>query len=212
MKTSFLVRLLAVAALGTPALAFAGSPLICHPYAIGSAPTLPGSDGNWKGVNPNYDRRNLERDTLAVLTPSMPILVRMETLRRAAIYATAGMRGWENGDYTTDDRAVAASLLGKLQARVERATGEKRALALFDVGFFTETLRQTNLDKSLDGYATLLEALKLRGPDPEMEFALALAAARPRRPDFDGHVARARSTAKPGSLLAANLDSHFGKS
>ena len=212
MKTSLLLRLFAVVTLGSPALVFAGSPLICHPYPIGSAPTLPGSDGDWKGVNPGYDRRNLERDTLALLTPSTPILVRMETLRRAAIYATAGMRGWDKGDYTADDRAVAASLLEKLQARAKNATDHKRALALFDVGFFTETLRQTNLDKSLDGYATLLDALKLRGPDPEMEFALALASARPKRPELNGHLSRARATAKPGSLLVANLESHFGKS
>src|SRR5688500_4770321 len=72
----------------------AGTPLICHPYIIGAASSLPGSDGDWKGVNPSYDRTHLVRDTLALLNADTPIIVRMETLRRAAIYATAGMRGW----------------------------------------------------------------------------------------------------------------------
>ncbi len=84
----------------------AGTPLICHPYAIGNAKSLPGSDGDWKGVNPSYDRANLVRGTLALLTPETPLIVRMETLRRAAIYATAGMRGWSTqAGFNAEDRA-----------------------------------------------------------------------------------------------------------
>src|SRR6187455_2370169 len=95
--------------------ALAGTPLICHPYNIGSAKSLPGSDGDWKGVNPNYDRTNLVHDTLALLTPETPIIVRMETLRRAAIYATAGMRGWSAAGFNDEDRANTAAILEKLK-------------------------------------------------------------------------------------------------
>ncbi len=191
----------------------AGTPLICHPYVIGAAKSLPGSDGDWKGVNPTYDRTHLVRDTLALLTPEAPIIVRMETLRRAAIYATAGMRGWtDRTGFNSNDRANTSALLGKLQERATSATGPALALALFDVGFFTETLRQTGVDPSLNGYDTLLKARDLRGPDADMEFALALASAWPKRKDHQEHLSRARAGAKDGSLLASNLASHFSGS
>ena len=190
-----------------------GTPLICHPYDIGAAKSLPGSTGDWKGVNPSYDRTHLVRDTLALLTPETPILVRMETLRRAAIYATAGMRGWgDKSGFNAEDRANTSALLEKLQARTTTASGQNLALALFDVGFFTETLRQTGLNQSLNGYDTLLKARELRGPDPDMEFALALASAWPKRKEHTDHLSRARDGAKAGSLLATNLASHFSRS
>lgn len=207
-------RSLAIASLAltlaSPAV-FAGTPLICHPYEIGAAKSLPAGP-DWHGVSRNYDRQHLVRDTLALLTADTPVIVRMETLRRAAIYATAQMRDWDKGTYSAEDRALASSLLKKLRERTKTATGPALALATFDLGFFTETLRQTNVDKSLDGYPTLLKALALRGPDAEMEFALALATSWPKRKERDEHVTRARASAKPGSLLATNLDSHFGKS
>src|SRR5688500_20051787 len=117
-------RFTAVALVGVLAsfTSFAGTPLICHPYAIGAAKSLPGSDGDWKGVNPNYDRTNLVRDTLALLTPETPVIVRMETLRRAAIYATAGMRGWSAAGLNDEDRATTAAIRAKLHARSETAT------------------------------------------------------------------------------------------
>ena len=202
-----------VAAILSSTTVLAGTPLICHPYAIGGAQSLPGSAGDWKGVNPSYDRSHLVRDTLALLTPETPVIVRMETLRRAAIYATAGMRGWsEKSGFNDEDRANTAALLGKLRERTETTTGPARALALFDVGFFTETLRHTGVDASLDGYPVLVQALKLRAPDADMEFALALATSWPKQKEHQQHLARARAGAKHGSLLATNLASHFSGS
>lgn len=199
-----------------PAAARAGTPLICHPYAIGDAKSLPGSAGDWKGVNPSYDRTHLVRDTLALLTPETPVIVRMETMRRAAIYATAGMRGWGKASdpaFSDEDRANTGALLAKLKARATTATGPAKALALFDVGFFTETLRHTGVDPSLDGYGVLVDALKLRGADADMEFALALACAWPvKRDELAAHLARARAGAKPDTLLAQNLATHFSGS
>src|SRR5262245_35556641 len=99
------LRTLLLAAVLAPALVHAGTPLICHPSAIGKAQTLPGSDPtlghtDWKGVNPDYNRTNLVRDTLAALAPETPVIVRMETIRRSVIYATAGFRGLGNGGYS----------------------------------------------------------------------------------------------------------------
>ena len=192
-------------------LAQAGTPLICHPYNIGAAKSLPGSDGDWKGVNPSYDRTHLVRDTLALLQPDTPVIVRMETLRRAAIYATAGMRGWgSSSGFSAEDRANTNALLEALRKRSDAA--KQDALALFDVGFFIETLRQTGLDRTLNGYDQLLKARELRGPDADMEFALALASAWPKRSEHAQHLARARAGAKAGTLLALNLASHFSNS
>jgi len=201
---------LLAALVGATAL-FAGTPLICHPYAIGDAKSLPpGPD--WHGVSRTYDRKNLTRDTLALLQADTPIIVRMETLRRAAIYATAGMRDWDKDRYTAEDRAVATDLFEQLRARTTTATGPAQGLALFDAGFFVETLRHARMDLKIDGYKLLAHAAELHGADPEIEFALALASSWPKRKEHDTHLTRARTGAKPSSLLAANLATHFTKS
>lgn len=214
MKSRSLSPRLALAAIFLSLLAplalRAGTPLICHPYNIGDAKALPG--GDWKGADPKYDRRNLTRDTLALLQPDIPVIVRMETLRRAAIYATAGLRHWEPAAYTADDHATARELYEKLQARTQHATGAAKALAIFDAGFFVETLRHARLDLGIDGYALLAKAGELRPQDAEIEFALALASSWPNRRDTHPvHLQLARAGAAQGSLLAANLNSHFGR-
>lgn len=195
-----------------PATVFSGTPLICHPYDIAGAASLPAGP-DWHGVSRTYDRTHLTRDTLALLRADTPIIVRMETLRRAALYATAGMRNWDKDSYTAEDRAVALDLFERLRARTTDATGPALALAHFDAGFFIETLRHARMDLKIDGYAMLAKAAALRGPDAEMEFALALASSWPnKRSEHPDHLARARAAAKPGTLLAANLATHFGKS
>ena len=121
-----LVALLVVAA---PALA--GPPLLCHPFDIGSARSLPwdGTNAWWQG-RADYNLQNLVTDTEAVLTPSTPVIVRMETLRRAALYASL-------------DEKVAARLLSSsppVQTRPRRA--RLGVSALFDAGYLTETYKQ----------------------------------------------------------------------
>src|SRR5688572_26993758 len=68
--------------------AFAGPPLLCHPFDIGTAQSLPWDGASsWFDKNQNYDLGKLADDTVRLLTPTTPVIVRMETLRRAAIYA-----------------------------------------------------------------------------------------------------------------------------
>jgi hypothetical protein len=124
------------------------------------------------------------------------------------------MRGWSTKTgFTDEDRANTAAILEQLRARTKTATGPALALATFDEGFFVETLRHTGVDKTLSGYDLLVKARELRGPDADMEFALALASSWPnRRAEHTDHVARARAGAKPGSLLAQNLATHFSGS
>jgi hypothetical protein len=191
--------------------ALAGPPLICHAYSIGSAKSLPGGSDRY-GTDSSYDRGHLVADTLDLLATDTPILERMETLRRAAIYATGNLRTWDGEKYTNIDKVLGAELTAKLRERTTTGSADARALALFDLGFFTETLRQTGLDPALDGYEILAKAAELLKGRPEVEFALALASIRPKRAEHAGHLARARADAVPGSLLALNLETHFGKS
>jgi hypothetical protein len=196
-----------------PAALRAGPPLICHPYEIGAAKSLPGAtDGHWLGISKSYDRKTLVGDTLALLTPDVPILVRMETLRRAVIYATGEMHGWEKGTYTAEDREISMTLLKQLRDRATTKDEAKRALALFDAGFFAETLRQTKMDPGFDGYPLLVQAAELRPANAEIQFALALAAVATKRAEQTEHLARAREAAKSNALLASNIATHFSKS
>src|SRR6187397_1918598 len=104
-------------ALAVAAPALAGPPLLCHPFDIGSARSLPwdGTNAWWQG-RADYNLQNLVADTEAILTPSTPVIIRMETLRRAALYASL------------DDK-VAARLLSSVTARA--AAGASSASALF---------------------------------------------------------------------------------
>ena len=216
MASSALVALIALA-LAAPALA--GPPLLCHPYEIGKASSLPMGGGHWKDLRSGYDLARLEADTLAALGPQTPVLVRMETLRRAAVY-------------TMDDEAAALRLLGAVQARAKQPGGGgagSDALAQFDAGYLIETYKNTSWGwkdgssvDGLDGYGMIASALAKRGADPEMEFAAAMASFQDRTRHDDPklrkeaeqrrmmHWNAAVARAPEGSLLAQNLVAHAG--
>src|ERR1700690_1955584 len=68
--------------------AYAGPPLICHQIEIGDAKSLPWASHDWNlSAGDSYDTKNLVRDSLAILDSCTPVLVRMETLRPATLYA-----------------------------------------------------------------------------------------------------------------------------
>lgn len=183
--------------------ALAGPPLICHAIEIGHAQSLPPIDWNSSGTG-GYDLKNLSRDTLAILDSSPSVLVRMETLRRATIYAR-------------HDPATARELLLKLRERADRsdATGHPDALSWFDVGYLAEAYQQwpgknaPNPATGLDGYAWIRRAIQLRGEDPEMEFAAALVTLNGPESAHRKHVQKAIAGAKEDSLLSQNLASRF---
>ncbi len=104
---SIVAALLLTAAVQQPALA--GPPLICHPIEIGNAKSLAWSGPNWRDVKKDYDLNNLVADTLALLQPETPVLERMETLRRATVYAVWAKRDNEVG-FTVKSNAVAEQL------------------------------------------------------------------------------------------------------
>ena len=194
---------IAVVLVGFTSYAQAGPPLICHPIEIGQAKSLPWIDWNQKGTG-GYDLKNLTRDTLAILDSSAPVLLRMETLRRATIYAR-------------QDPQVAKELLTRLQARAATSTdsGLSEALAWFDVGYLIETYQQwigkaePNPAAGLDGYAWVKKAVRLRGQDPEMEFAAALITLTGPESDHREPARKAMAGASNDPLLAQNLASDF---
>ena len=211
MRHTFAVRhVLAASALivSTAALVVAGPPLICHPFDIGTATSLPFGDAsrNWRAVDPDYDRSRLVDDTLALLTPSTPVVVRMETLRRAIAYVS-------------DDRSRAEALLAAVQARAVKAPkSDAEALALFDAAYLVDAYQQmkgygTGLDTltgRADGYAMLQTAMQRRPDDPAMHLAAALmTSAKDRRSLHAAHVQKARDGARADALVARNVASHL---
>jgi hypothetical protein len=191
--------------LGFTTFAQAGPPLICHAIEIGQAKSLPWVDFNHRGST-DYDLENLSRDTLALLDSRTSALVRMETLRRATIYAR-------------QDSQVAKELITRLQVRAvsSDAAGRPDALAWFDAGYLTEAYKQwmgkgePNAAAGSDGYSWVKKAISLSGSDPEMEFAAALITLQgPDRAHRD-HVRKAMAGAKNDPLLARNLASNFDR-
>ncbi len=198
----------------------AGPPLICHTIEIGQAKSLPWISHSWNlSGGENYDTKNLVRDTLEILAPGTPVLVRMETLRRATLYARK-------------DPVAAKELLARILARATDAesSGHSDALAWFDVGYLAETYKQwlgqnlphmtdgmrmdPNPATGVDGYAMVKKAIALRGPalnsdDPQMEFAAALITLSGPQDEHHQHGLKAIAGAKSDPLLAQNLASHF---
>ena len=195
--------------------AFAGPPLLCHPFDTGGAASLPWGKGGWNSTDRGYDTQRLSADTLRLLAADTPVIARMETLRRAAIYASA------NGAQVRD-------LATKLDARIAAAkTPQAKALALFDAGYFAETLQDVarlqgydmpgigKADTAAiravlargDGSVRIAEALRLRADDASLRFASALVASADRRQqDYLANARLARAGARGDRLLALNLD------
>src|SRR3989454_6182365 len=201
-------------------VAQAGPPLICHAFQIGKAKSLPWISEGWNlSGSENFDTKDLAKATLEILTPDTPVLVRMETLRRATLYARK-------------DPIAAKELLARLHARATspESTGHPDALAWFDVGYLAETYKQwlgqnlphmtdgmrmdPNPAAAVDGYALVKKALALRvtalhGDDPQMEFAAALITLSGPQDEHRQHAQKAIAGAKTDSLLAQNLATHF---
>jgi hypothetical protein len=194
--------LLGVVLVAGPALA--GPPLICHTYSIGNDTSLPwGTDKNsWSSLDPKYDVRNLANDTLKLLDSGKPLLTRMETLRRAAVYSGK-------------DTAAGLELANRLMARAltPETKGENNSLALFDAGYFVESMKQMShiskvtLFTDVDGYDWAKRSLPGLQDKLAAEYALGLMNSESSWPN--GHIRRAVIGAQEGSLLAENLMKHF---
>ena len=191
----------------------AGPPLLCHPFDIGGAKSLPWDTATGLSTGrADYAIGQLVRDTEALLGPSTPVIVRMETLRRAAIYASR-------------DGKVAAQLLERMTARARAAeqAASPDPLPLLDAAYVIEAFRQigmigraqgfaerATIAKAVvgatDGTALMAKSLAARPDDAALEFAAALMAADKNRSAYEAHARKARAGASSDPLLARNLD------
>ena len=186
-------------------VAAAGPPLICHPFDIGNAKSLPwiSHDWNLSGAE-NYDTHHLSGDTLAILNSSQVALIHMETLRRATLYARK-------------DPVAAKQILLQLVTRAKsaEASSSPDAFALFDAAYLTEAYKQwlgekgENPANGLDGLPWIKHAMQLRPNDPQMAFAAALITLRGPEADHREYALLAAAGAKNDALLKRNLATHF---
>lgn len=203
---------------------FRGPPLICHSISIGESKSLP-----WEGGSMNtkkgYNAKHLVKDLTALLGTTTDVIVRMETLRRAAIYAR-------------EDGNVAWALVGSLALRAldDDESNADGALALFDTGFTIAVLEQLDpslvgrlgVSKDVTGYAYVSRAIdqarKINLPQAAaMEYGAALMTMPEMRHGatrakdgagtgddlHDAHIRAAAAGAQPGSLLETNLAAHL---
>jgi hypothetical protein len=195
----------AAAALLLARPALAGPPLLCFPFEIGKASSLPIGAGSWEAIDPRYDASHLVDDTIALLTPATPVVVRMETLRRATLYAAK-------------HPAQAAALLDRLQQRA--STSDANApLAVFDFGYLVETYKQATYlfgqqmkaAQTINGYSLVEKAAAMTG-DSGVDFALAVMTRDKSRGAgvYQGHLAKVLKAAPGNSLIAVNVPKQFG--
>lgn len=202
-------------------LVLAGPPLICHTYDIGGAASLPWKGSGFRDLDPAYDLNKLSQDTLAILNEKTPLLVRMETIRRAVVYSQWGLVDKKVVTKINDDR-YARQLLAELLERARQA--EKRgpgsrsaALAQFDAGYLIESLKDADYKKEqmagLDGLLMVRKARTiLQSGDFDFAIAKILSHYPNRRNEVAASVRAAAAQAGEGSLLARNLLSHFPES
>jgi len=201
-----------IASLAIAVPALAGPPLLCHPFEIGSAKSLPWvGEKSWDEGQPGYKLDRLVADTEALLTLSTPVIVRMETLRRAALYAST-------------DARVASDLIKRFITRAEASeiAGKPDALAYLDAAYLAGAFNEITMmgrakeweqrsanarevKGRLDAYALITKSVALRPSDPAIQFAAALISADEHRGEYPAHAAKARAGMGSDPLLARNI-------
>jgi hypothetical protein len=204
------VLLAAVLLAGATRLGAVDAPLLFAVLDIGSAQSLPwNAPRNFLGISDDYDSHRVVADIGALLTPATPTLVRMETLRRAAVYASR-------------DREVAWQLIAFVMERVTvlPTPGPPEPMALFDAGYVIEVLKEmqefgtgtktlwaldhriVGITRPYDGRALIEQSAAGRPGDASIQLALALLMP-PLAPNE--HLRRAQTAAQHDALLANNL-------
>ena len=191
MRRAFLAFLLLAA--GTVR---AGAPAICWPIEIGDAKSLPWAGKDSFAKDEKYDTKRVVEDTLALLDPTMPPIVRMETLRRATLYLE-------------ESQPLRDALLRALLSRVldAEALGKPSALAWFDAGYAQGCFSQIR-ELRPSGYAWVCRASAIAGGNAEMEYACCLISLMDdsSRSRFAEHLAKVEEGAAKNPLLARNLE------
>lgn len=235
LATCMLAGVLAAAGLGVgmnvgAAGALMGPPIVCHPMLIGEGKSLPWGAGAFDSKKGYYSAPRLVSDVAEILKTEPSVLVRMETLRRAAVYLR------DEGS-ETERRAVAWEILGRImdEALEQQAAGKEVAQPWFDAGFLIAAYDQAGVDLNfkagvkdgIKGFAFVNRSLEIAwktkdAPVGEMEYGAALMTLPAMRSngrseaqklhdqeEYDTHIRQAAQVAKPGSLLESNLAAHL---
>lgn len=126
-----------------------GPPAVCQPFAIGEAPSLPWREGAF-GIDPDYPQEKLIPEVRKLLDQQDDALVRMETLRRAVIYAVGvGKYSGKTSPSAALRKTHTQALVLMLQQRAlavhlgaEPASATQAMPPLFDLGYALSALRQ----------------------------------------------------------------------
>lgn len=219
----------AAARMGAMAYAPFGPPMVCHEVMIGKAKSLPW-DGGRGGSASGYDVKKLPGDTAALLAAESSTLVRMETLRRAAVYMS----------YQTpaEGERLAWELIGRRGGWVMlgEASGKLDPASWFDVAYFIGCLNQVGMASApkfgeaqgVPGYMIMQKALKLAkelntGPNEmaEMQFGAAVMTHPAMRnmewkydigtkdDIYDRHILAAVKGCQGNELLETNIAAHL---
>lgn len=194
-----------------------GPPAVCHPFAIGDAPSLPWKAGAF-GFDPEFPLDRLNPELEHLLNHQGDTLVQLEAVRRAVVYAVGFGRTKELS--LTERKLHTESLVSMLRGRVvaaELAIGkkdvERRVRAYFHLGYALAAIDQLDWDHDLgdhfgDGRDELKPALQWEGVDAGMCLGAALAMwiSEPDDSIRDNLLLKAAKMAGPeGGLLTKNL-------
>lgn len=197
MRPTSRIALFVITALAAlaPGAAEAGPPCICWEIEIGSAPSLP-----WSGGAPDETLAvdGAVQRTFELLDAELPVLARMETLRRLAFYLDG-------------DGRRAEAIVGRLAARVLDAEARRSAaswLRWFDAGYAASCFSQMGL-LHRNGYPWIERAIELGPAEPAMHHGAALAVlmgTHPQHERFTHHLDILHAGAVDDPLLARNLE------
>jgi len=139
-----------------------GPPAVCQPFAIGDAASLPWEEGAF-GIDSGFSASKLVPTTRKLLDGQSDALVRMETLRRAVIYAVGiGHYGKKTPPSEEVRKLRTQELILMLQQRAlavhlgeQAATSAEAMPPLFDLGYALAAIRQLDgVSKVPKGFAS----------------------------------------------------------
>lgn len=206
--TTWKMTLAALLVAAAPALA--GPPMICMEFQCDEV-AIPLGDNSLQPKK-GFNTRKLPERTADALDKADSVIERMETIRRAAIYAARANGSTEDVFNALAWRALNAEVSGDTRAYAD---------ALFDAGYFAATM--ANFGEKIDGspaasqglagYAWITRAIELSDDDASMHFAASLAThpvmRSSKRDLFEHHVAMASLGIETDPVLARNLQAHM---
>ena len=203
------IPLAALVLFATVSPALAGPPLLCHPFDIGDARSLPW-DGGWSEGRRDYNVASLVADTEAILAPATPVIVRMETLRRAALYASRDATVATRLLAMVNDRAAPPSAPARhrrwrcsMQDTWPPPISRSRAPWRWRPRRPRHTIARV-IGRG-NGMSLIDRTVAMRPDDGAIRFAAALVAAGTDKSAYSQHAAKAREAAGRDPLLANNI-------